>query len=165
MQPSGYHIAEFNIGTLRYDWEDPRVKDFADNLDRVYAVAMRAPGFVWRMSDDAMEDAQCDPKGPLGGNPRTASTLSVWEDITSLENFVWNTVHKQFYDRKHEWYAPSDALRLVLWWVPAGHRPTIAEAGERYRHLEEHGETEFSFGWAGAKEAALWKAAQCEQVG
>ncbi len=27
------HLAEFNIGMLKYDWGDPRLADFADNLD------------------------------------------------------------------------------------------------------------------------------------
>ncbi|MDP5215632.1 DUF3291 domain-containing protein [Ruegeria sp. 2205SS24-7] len=158
------HIAEFNIGTLRYDWDDPRVKDFADNLDRVNAIAARSPGFVWRMPDEDMEAAQLDAGGPLGGDPRTASTLSVWEDMESLERFVWGTVHKQFYDRKLEWYAPSDALRLVLWWVPVGHRPSIGEAMERFRFLDRHGDTDHAFGWAHASDASLWKTAQCDKV-
>lgn len=142
------HLAEFNIGILRYDWDDPRVADFANNLERVFAIARRSPGYVWHLEDDDMEAAQLDENGPLGGNPRTASTLSVWEDADSLRNFVWNTVHKRFYDRRGEWYDDKDqGLRLVMWWIPAGHRPEIAEAMERYRHLESRGETGYAFGW------------------
>ncbi|MEX0284820.1 MAG: DUF3291 domain-containing protein [Paracoccaceae bacterium] len=146
-----FHLAEFNIGTLLYDWDDPRVADFANNLDLVNGIAARSPGFVWRLSDDDMESAQLDADGVLGGNPRTASTLSVWEDLASLEHFVWNTVHKKFYDRRDEWYGEGQGLRLVMWWVPAGHKPTIVEAMERYHHLEAHGDTDFAFGWAGAR--------------
>ncbi|MFC3615739.1 DUF3291 domain-containing protein [Lutimaribacter marinistellae] len=160
MQPRGHHIAEFNIGVLRYDWDDPRVKDFADNIDRVNAIAARSPGFVWRLSDADMEAAQTAADGPLGGNPRTASTLSVWEDIESLERFVWQTVHKQFYDRKDEWYAPQ-GLRMVLWWVPEGHRPTVEEAKARFDHLAAHGDSDHAFGWAHASGARLWKSEQC----
>jgi len=47
------HLAEFNIGTLRYDWDDPRAADFADNLDRVNAVAQRSKGFVWQLPEEA----------------------------------------------------------------------------------------------------------------
>ncbi|MGI9413652.1 MAG: DUF3291 domain-containing protein [Hyphomicrobiales bacterium] len=148
------HLAEFNIGVLRHDWDDPRVADFVDGLDRVNAIAARAPGFVWRLPDDDMEAAQRDPTGPLGGNPRTASTLSVWADVASLEHFVWHTLHKRFYDRRTEWFAPGQGVRLVLWHVPVGHRPTIGEAAARLTHLDAHGDTAFAFGWAWAKAAA-----------
>ncbi|MEM7547215.1 MAG: DUF3291 domain-containing protein [Pseudomonadota bacterium] len=158
------HLAEFNIGILRHDWDDPRVKDFVDGLDLVNGVAARSPGFVWRLSDEDMERAQNDPDGPLGGNPRTASTLSVWEDVASLEAFVWHTVHRQFYARKDEWYDLTDALRFVMWWVPSGHRPTIAEAAERFALLEANGPSDEAFGWSWIKDATLWREQQCTTI-
>ena len=30
--------------------------------------------------------------------------MSVWESVEALERFVWATVHKQFYNRKGEWF-------------------------------------------------------------
>jgi len=141
------HLAEFNIGVLKHDWDDPRVADFVDNVDRVNALARRSPGFVWWMDDVAMEAAQTDPDGPLGGNPRTASTLSVWEDAASLAAFVFRTVHAQFYRRGAEWFEHSAGPRLVLWHVPAGHIPTIAEAAERLALLAAKGDTAGAFGW------------------
>lgn len=152
----GRHLAEFNIGILKYDWDDPRVADFADNLDRVFELATRAPGYVWHLSDPQMEAAQLDPDGPLGGNPRTASTLSVWKDLESLKHFAFHTVHKRFYDRRGEWYDDADqgwgGIRLVMWHIPQGHLPTIGEAVERLRHLADHGETDHAFGWSHARE-------------
>ena len=159
------YLAEFNIGTLKYDWEDPRVADFLNNLDRVYALAERSPGYVWHLSGDDMEDAQLDPEGHLGGNPRTASTLSVWRDAASLEHFAFNTLHKRFYDRKAEWYDEAeqawDGHRLVMWWVAEDHLPSIAEAVEKLNHLVTHGDTDFAFGWSHLNEAQLWKTKQC----
>lgn len=147
MQPEGHHLAEFNFGILKHDWDDPRVKGFVDGLDLVNAVAQRAAGFVWMMDPAAMDAAQTDPKGAFGGNPRMASTLSVWNDVDSLRHFVWNTVHKRFYDRRAEWYDAVESLRLVLWWVPAGHKPDAAEAMTRFRLLETHGPSDAAFGW------------------
>lgn len=162
--PTNSQLAEFNIGVLRYDWDDPRVADFANGLDMVNSVAQRSPGFVWMLDEAAMEAAQNDPEGPLGGNPRIASTLSVWQDAETLEQFVWNTVHKQFYNRKDEWYAPGQGLRLVMWWVPEGHRPTIAEAKARLDHLAAHGNTDHAFGWSHLPQAQGWKTKQCGQA-
>lgn len=152
------HLAEFNKGILKYDWDDPRIADFANNLDLVNGVAQRADGFIWMLDEEGMEAAQLDKSGPLGGNPRTASTLSVWRDLAALEHFVWNTVHKRFYDRAGEWYDPHQGLRMVLWWVPEGHKPSVAEAVERFTHLQTHGDSDFAFGWTCAKESALGRA-------
>lgn len=156
------HIAELNLGILKYDWDDPRVKDFVDGLDLVNAAAARSPGFVWRMGDDDMEFEQTHSDGAMGANPRIASTLSVWEDVASLEHFVWNTVHKRYYDRKAEWYDMGASLRFCMWWVPQGHRPTMTEAMARFRHLEHHGPSDHAFGWAHIADADMWKTKQCD---
>jgi hypothetical protein len=34
---------------------------------------------------------------------------------------------------------------MTLWWVPAGHIPTIAEAIERLEHFRRHGPTPHAF--------------------
>jgi len=161
----GCFLAEFNLGVLRHDWDDPRIADFADGIEPVMALAERAAGFVWRMPDDEMENEQCDPNGPLGGNPRIASTLSVWRDVASLEDFVWNTVHWQFYDRRAEWHdLTKPGVRLVMWWVPKDHIPTVQESVERLGLLEHHGNTDQAFGWSHLKGAKLWKTHGCAQV-
>ncbi|MGC1495157.1 MAG: DUF3291 domain-containing protein [Sulfitobacter sp.] len=163
MQPDGHHLAELNLGVLKYDWDDPRVKGFVDGIDLVNNVAQRSPGFQWMMSQDDMDAEQRNPNGAMGGNPRTASTLSVWSDIPSLEHFVWNTVHKQFYDRKAEWYDAVESLRFAMWWVPIGHQPDMNEAMARFCHLEVHGDDDYAFGWAHIKQAQLWKIKNCDE--
>ena len=164
MQPADHHLAEFNMGILRYDWEDPRVQGFVDGLGLVNGIAQRSQGFIWMLGDDEMEEEQADPTGALGGNPRTASTLSVWQDVASLEHFVWNTVHKQFYDRRAEWYDAVDSVRLVMWWVPVGHRPSVTEAMQRLRLLEEQGDSDHAFGWSWLEQARLWRTRGCDRV-
>ncbi|SDD65411.1 protein of unknown function [Streptomyces prasinopilosus] len=34
---------------------------------------------------------------------------------------------------------------VTLWWVPEGHRPTVAEAEARLLHLRAHGPTPYAF--------------------
>ena len=46
------HLAELNIARLKYPFDDPRVAEFADNLDLVNGIAERSPGFVWRLQDE-----------------------------------------------------------------------------------------------------------------
>ena len=38
-----------------------------------------------------------------------------------------------------------DGPILVLWWVPVGHIPTVAEALDRLRHLAQHGPSPEAF--------------------
>ena len=158
IQPAGHHLAEFNVGTLRHDWDDPRTADFVAGLDRVNALAEASNGFVWRMKDDDSAATQAAVE-----DDRLAWTLSVWDSVAALEHFVWNTVHRQYYARKAEWYDPAGNGNLVLWSVPEGHRPGFAEGMARWTHLRDHGESETAFNWAFAREAVLWKTKSCER--
>jgi hypothetical protein len=36
-------------------------------------------------------------------------------------------------------------MYLALWWVPADHQPSVAEARERLEHLQRHGPTPYAF--------------------
>ena len=164
MQPVDHHLAEFNFGTLRYDWDDARIQGFVDGLDLVNSAAARHDGFIWRMPDDQMDKAQRDPEGVFAGNPRVASTLSVWKDGESLDRFVWNTVHRQFYARKAEWYDVIGNGNLVLWWVPRGHRSAVEEGMLRWQHREANGDSDHAFGWSWLKEATLFRQHQCNRL-
>ena len=87
--------------------------------------------------------------------------MSVWESVEALERYVWQTVHKRFYGRRTEWFDKFDGPYFVMWWVPAGHRPTIEEAIARLDHLKSHGSTEYAFDWQSLPGAQLWKTARC----
>ncbi len=156
-----WHLAEFNLGILKYDWDDPRIADFANGIDRVNGIAIRSPGFVWMLDEEVMDAAQRDSEGVLGGNPRTASTLSVWEDVESLEHFVWNTVHKAFYRRRANWFDVLDRMHFAMWWVAPGTEPSPEDAMARLAHLDAHGNTDEAFGWDHLAEAHLWRAERC----
>jgi uncharacterized protein DUF3291 len=49
---------------------------------------------------------------------------------------------------RRDWFERFDRVFVALWWVPSGHRPTVAEAVERLSHLEQHGPTGHSFTFA-----------------
>ena len=138
-------IAEFNFGTLKYPWDDPRIADFQNNLDRVNSIAQRSEGFIWMLPEADMEAAQNDPKGPLADRPNTASTLSVWKDEASLYDFVHATLHARFLARASEWYVPNDRAHLVIWRCEEGHRPTIDEGLAHWKSLQVNGPTEHVF--------------------
>ncbi|MEO1121146.1 MAG: DUF3291 domain-containing protein, partial [Pseudomonadota bacterium] len=145
-------IAEFNLGWLRHDWDDPRVADFVNGLDTVNAIAARSPGFIWMTPEDEMERAQLSPDGPFGGDDRVASTLSVWRSVADLRHFVTNTLHAAYMKRGGEWLHSSDTPRFVMWPVAAEARPNVAEGLERLQSLTKHGPGPDAFDWQWAKD-------------
>ena len=67
--------------------------------------------------------------------------LSVWETFGALQHFVYHTLHQQFLKNRREWFERMVEAWAALWWVPAGHRPDVAEARGRLEHLRHHGES------------------------
>jgi len=142
------YLAQMNMGRLLYPFEDPRISEFRESLDRVNAVADRSPGFVWRFKEEmsAIRDYLFD------GDEMLLMTMSVWKSLDDLESFVWRTVHKQFYDRKHSWFIDLPDPYFVMWTVPRGHHPDVREAKERLDFFATNGDSEFAFGWSYASQ-------------
>ena len=142
-QPAGTHLAQLNVGHIRYPTDDPRMAEFMNALDAVNALAERSPGFVWRLKDDSNNATSI----LVTPDPTFLVNMSVWETAEQLEHFVWNTVHKRFYMKKGNWFAPMSKPHFVMWWIAAGHIPTAQEALTRLDHYAQHGASEHAFGW------------------
>lgn len=153
-------LAELNIGRLLAPTDDPRVQDFMDNLDRINGLGKRMPGFIWMMEGSG-EPGTGNTENTIGDDPQMVANLTVWADADSLETFVFQTVHKQFYDRRAEWFEIMGQMHFVMWWVPDGHQPNLAEAMDRLAHVRDHGDSEHAFGWSYLKQAGLGKTTGC----
>jgi hypothetical protein len=151
------HIAQLNIGRFRYPTDDPRMAAFMTNLDRINALAERSEGFVWRLKDESNNATAIRPES----DPTMAINLSVWESVEALERFVWATVHKQLYNRKGDWFERLGAPHFVMWPIPAGHIPDLAEAMGRLEYLKARGDTDFGFGWSHLAHIKLWMSRKC----
>jgi heme-degrading monooxygenase HmoA len=154
------HLAQLNVGRLVAETDDPRVAEFMAALDRVNGLGKRMPGFVWMMEGSG-EPGTGNTEAKIGGDPRHVANLTVWESVEHLETFVWNTVHRQFYARRAEWFELMPERHFVMWQVPEGHRPTLDEALARLDHLRANGETDHAFGWEYATDARLWRTRAC----
>jgi hypothetical protein len=163
MMAAEFHLAELNIGRLVAPTGDPRVKDFMDALDTINGMGKRMPGFVWMMEGSG-EPGTGNTEAKLDGDPLYISNLTVWQDVATLENFVWNTVHRKFYERRAEWFEVLGKMHFVMWWVPAGHRPSLEEAQERLSWLQDHGDSDHAFGWSYLRQATLWKTHACHRM-
>jgi hypothetical protein len=114
--------------------------DFVALLDPVNALADRSPGFVWRLQT---EDG--DATAVRGfGDDRLIVNMSVWESVDALAAFVYRGGHVEVMRRRREWFERM-RMFMCLWWIPAGHRPTVAEAEERLADLEARGPTPRAF--------------------
>jgi hypothetical protein len=149
------HLAELNIGKFRYPTSDPRMSEFMEALDRVNAIAERSPGFVWRLKGENNNATEFRVGDDMAVN------LSVWETPEALENYVFKTVHVQFYKKREAWFELMEKPHMVFWRVPEGHQPTLDEAYARLTHFEKNGASDFAFGWAEVIDAERWKAQRC----
>jgi hypothetical protein len=142
---SKFQLAELNVAALKAPLDSPELKDFVDNLDRINALAESSPGFVWRLKGDGNDATSLRPLGET-----VIVNMSTWRDIDSLRHYVYKTAHVEILKRKREWFTRMADAYMVLWWVPEGHEPTVAEAVARLEHLRKHGATAegFTFGEA-----------------
>jgi hypothetical protein len=129
-----FHLAQLNIATLLEARDSPIMAEFDANLDRINALADQADGFIWRMLGDG---AEADGWRPWGDE--VLANMSVWRDVESLRDYAFKTVHADIMKRKREWFQRMADAYMVLWWVPAGHIPTLREAGERLDILRTKG--------------------------
>ena len=156
----GHHLAELNVGRLLAPTDDPRVAEFMGALDRVNGLGKRMPGFVWMMEGSG-EPGTGNTEAKIGGDPQYVCNLTVWTDVESLEAFVWNTVHRVFFQRRKDWFKVLGKQHFVMWWVPEGHRPSLEEALARLEHFAAHGASDEAFDWPWLKEARLYKQNRC----
>jgi len=137
-----FHLAQLNIALPRQPLESPLLAEFVARLEPVNAAADTAPGFVWRLQTE-----EGDATGIRAfGDDRLIVNLSVWESLEALRAFVYtDEVHKLVLRRRREWFAAFSQAYLVLWWVPAGHTPSVEEAEHKLDLLRRHGPTAAAF--------------------
>ena len=136
-----YHLAQINIGRLVAPLDDPQIAGFVSQLDPINALADSAPGFVWRLkseSGNATDIAYSD-------DPFVIVNMSVWKSIEDLLAFAYRSDHAKVFRDRAKWFEKADKPNYCLWWIPAGHVPTVAEGRERLEHYQRHGATPYSF--------------------
>jgi hypothetical protein len=137
----GYHLAQLNIGRLLAPLDSPQLAPFVENLEPINALADGAPGFVWRLQT---EDGDATAIRPFDDDMMIVN-MSVWESLEALADFVYRSDHVAVMRRRREFFERMADAFIVLWWVPAGHRPTVAEAKDRLARLRRDGPTQEAF--------------------
>jgi hypothetical protein len=137
---SAYQLAQLNIATMMAPLESPIMADFVANLERINALAEGSPGYIWRLQDDAGDATAIRPFGE-----DVLVNLSVWRDVQALSDYVYTSAHTEMLKRRKEWFNKVSTAHMVLWWVQAGHRPSVQEAAERLVLFQEQGASQQAF--------------------
>ncbi len=141
MLNQSFHLAQVNIARMLAPLDNPLMAGFVARLDEINALADGSPGFVWRLQT---ADGNATTLRPYD-DERILFNLSVWATLDDLRQYVYRSAHAQLIGRRRDWFNKFDQAYLALWWVPAGHIPTLGEARQRLEHLQKHGETPEAF--------------------
>ncbi len=115
--------------------------DFVARLDEINALADRSPGFVWRLQTDVGNATYLRPYD----DDRILFNLSVWQSVEQLKEYVYKSAHAAVMRNRHEWFEKFDGMYMALWWIRAGHIPSVGEARQRLDHLRVNGESVHAF--------------------
>ena len=139
---TGYELAQINIGRFHKPASHPANADFMNALDDVNTIADESDGFVWRLVGEGNNATDISVSAD---DPNLAVNMSVWRDAESLAAFAYrNSNHLTIMRRRREWFEHME-FYMALWWVPAGHRPTVEEGMEKVALLTAKGPTPEAF--------------------
>jgi hypothetical protein len=138
------HLAQVNVARMKAPLESELMAGFVARLDEINALADRSPGFVWRLQ---LAEGNATYLRPYGDD-RILFNLSVWESVEPLKAYVYGTAHAELLKQRRRWFAAFGQPSMALWWVPAGHLPSVEEAMDRLAHLQSHGPTPIAFTFA-----------------
>lgn len=137
-----YHLAEINIAKMKgITINDSIMKEFVDNLDLVNTLAEKSEGFVWRLKDDSSNATNLNPYN----DEQIIVNVSVWENMETLEHYIYKTFHSDFLKRRKEWFQKFGKASTAMWWIPAGQVPTLEEAVEKLDYLQQNGPSQLVF--------------------
>ena len=136
-----YQLAQLNVAKMRGAADSELMASFMEQLDDVNAVADGAPGFVWRLQT---EDGDATSIQAFDDD-RILVNMSVWESMQALRDYAYAGRHLEVLRDRREWFEGYGGPYQVLWWVPAGHVPTVDEAKRKLAYLEAHGPSSEAF--------------------
>lgn len=136
-----YHLAQINIARMVAPLDSPVMHDFVANLERINALAESAEGFIWRLKGDGNDATSLRPYE----DERVIVNMSVWESVDALYQYAYYSDHTEIFRRRAEWFEKMTTPAAGLWWILAGHIPTVAEAKDKLEHLERYGVTPQAF--------------------
>jgi hypothetical protein len=136
-----YHLAQANVARARAPIDDPIMDGFRNQLARINALADASPGFIWRLQTEAGDATAIR----VFDDPTIIFNMSVWTSVEALHAYTYQSDHVAVLRARRQWFEPYVGPMLVLWWIPEGHIPTVAEAKLKLEILGANGPTPDAF--------------------
>ena len=143
-----WHLAQVNIARLRAPLNGPQMTGLRARVDEMNLLAEQSPGYVWRLHGEIVTEEILNvfSRYVVPFDPALLFyKLSVWKSVEHLQHFVTNTAHAEILRNRNRWMAAFERATLALWWIQAGHMPTIAESAETLMSVDRNGPTESAF--------------------
>ena len=135
------HLAHANVAEMRTEYDDPQMGGFIARLEPLNAIADSSPGFIWRLNDESADALAAE----LFGSARLIFNMSVWESVEVLEDYAYKSGHVEAVRKRAEWFVKPTRTPFVLWWIEAGHLPSIEEAKSKFDLLWNSGPSPAAF--------------------
>jgi heme-degrading monooxygenase HmoA len=135
------HLAQINIGRMKAPLDTPTMAGFMARLQDLNELADRSEGFVWRLQGGEGNNTYLRPYE----DDRIIVNMSVWDTVEHLRAYVYGAEHAALLQQRRDWFEKFEGVMMALWWIPAGHVPSIEEAKQRLAAIERHGPTSFAF--------------------
>lgn len=136
------HLAELNIAHLLAPIDSPELAEFVALLEPLNTLAEESPGFVWRLKESE-EDPTATVVHDYGDH--LLVNMSVWESLDHLWDYSYRSNHLAVLRRRREWFTRMTGPYMVMWWIPEGTLPTLAEGMERLERLRREGPSPQAF--------------------
>lgn len=136
-----YHLAQINIAKAKGSMDSKVMKGFVDRLDEINSLAEKSPGFVWRLQTEKGDATSIQ----AFDDSTLIVNMSVWEDIETLKEFVYKSLHVELIRDRDAWFNKITNAHQALWWVPVGHIPSVEEGKEKLNLLQLKGPSKEAF--------------------
>jgi len=128
--------------------DEPVMAGMANRIDEINRLAEESRGFVWRIPDSESSSAHLEVfrRDFPGFDPaRFFYNMSVWESLEELREYTLFSAHAEMIYERRQWLDSIAGANVALWWIPPGHRPSVAESAERLRYVRQFGPTPYAF--------------------
>ncbi|MCF6189628.1 MAG: DUF3291 domain-containing protein [Cocleimonas sp.] len=141
-----YHLAQINIAQAKDEMDTETMHGFMSRIDEINAIADKTDGFIWRLQSNDGDSTSIR----VFDDPLLLVNMSVWDNVDSLKNYVYKSLHVELIRDREAWFDKMGAMHQALWWIPVGHIPSIQEAKDKLELLRENGPNQdvFTFGKA-----------------
>lgn len=136
-------LAQINIASMKASLDNPIMREFVENTDRINALAERSPGFLWRYKED--EAAKSDLPLTVFKDNSILVNMSVWNSMEDLFKFTYQSDHKEIFKKRKQWFQLLEDSHMACWYIADGQWPLLSEGKKRLEYMDAFGNSPYAF--------------------